>query len=112
MKVNIGNNSAFLRLWIIVPLLFTASQQAIAQIAINEGSNRNYPTLTDEDGDYEDWIEIHNAGNTPVDLYNYSLSDNASPGEWVFPHRVLNPGEFLVVFCSGKTALKRLHLPK
>jgi hypothetical protein len=112
MKVNTDKSFAFLRLWLIVPLLFIVHHQAIAQIVINEGSNRNYPTLTDEDGDYEDWIEIHNAGNTPVDLYNYSLSDNASPGEWVFPHRVLNPGGFLVVFCSGKNRFETTPFTK
>ena len=112
MKVNTDKSFAFLRLWLIVPLLFTVPQQALAQIVINEGSNRNYPTLADEDGDYEDWIEIHNAGNTPVDLYNYSLSDNASPGEWVFPHRVLNPGGFLVVFCSGKNRFETTPFTK
>lgn len=86
-------------LFIVVFLLPISSR---AQIVINEGSNKNYPTLLDEEGDYEDWIELYNAGNTPVDLYNYSLSDQNNPGQWRFPHHVLQPNEFLIVFCSGK----------
>jgi len=39
------------------------------QIIINEGSNKNYSTISDEDGDFEDWIELHNAGTNSVDLY-------------------------------------------
>jgi len=72
------------------------------QIIINEGSNKNYLTLLDEEGDYEDWIEIFNAGSSPIDLFNYSLSDNSIPGEWSFPHQIIQPSEYIIVFCSGK----------
>ena len=70
------------------------------QIIINEGSNKNYLTLLDEEGDYEDWIEIFNAGSSPIDLFNYSLSDNSIPGEWSFPHQIIQPSEYIIVFCS------------
>jgi len=74
-----------------------------SQIVINEGSNKNYQTLADEDGEYEDWIELYNAGSSVVDLFGYSLTDNSqTPNEWTFPHYNLNPGEFLVIFCSEK----------
>lgn len=72
------------------------------QLVINEGSNKNYSTIRDDDGDYEDWIEIYNAGSVPVDLFNYSLSDNSDSRKWVFPHQILQPNTFMVVFCSGK----------
>lgn len=73
------------------------------QIVINEGSNKNATTLLDEDGEYNDWIEIYNAGATAIDLEGYSLTDDATqPQQWTFPHYVLSPGEFLVVFCSSK----------
>lgn len=71
-------------------------------ISNQRGSNKNYPTLLDEDGEYEDWIEIYNAVPTPIDLYNYSLSDNSNPGEWSFPHQIIQPNEYILVFCSGK----------
>ncbi len=87
-------------------LLFTAffiSNYTWSQIVINEGSNKNYQTIADEDGEYEDWIELYNTGTSAVDLFGYSLTDNSNePAQWVFPHYNLNPGEFLVVFCSDK----------
>lgn len=83
-------------------LLFFIMGSANAQIVINEGSNKNYPTLMDEEGEYEDWIEIYNAGTTAVDLFNFSLSDNSTPGEWVFPHQIIEPNKYLIVICSGK----------
>lgn len=88
-------------LYLLVVSLFT--QNTWSQIIINEGSNKNYSILPDEDGEFEDWIEIFNAGNTPIDLFGYSLSDNNDePGLWTFPHDVLAPGEFRVVYCSEK----------
>lgn len=88
----------------IVPfaIFILCANLCLGQLVINEGSNKNHLTLLDEDGDYEDWIEIYNAGPTAIDLYNYSLSDNSNPGEWVFPHQFIQPNEYIVVFCSGK----------
>jgi CotH kinase protein/Lamin Tail Domain/Chitobiase/beta-hexosaminidase C-terminal domain/Secretion system C-terminal sorting domain/Divergent InlB B-repeat domain len=78
-------------------------QAGISQIVLNECSNKNASTLLDEDGEYNDWVELYNAGNTAVDLAGYSLADNAAqPAMWTFPHYMLQPGQFLVVFCSTK----------
>lgn len=69
----------------------------------------------DEEGDIEDWIEIYNKGANPVNLANWSLSDDPDdPGMWVFPARTIVPGEYLVVFASGKdrdpaNATAKLH---
>ena len=78
-------------------------KQSPAQIVINEGSNKNAASLLDEDGEYEDWIELYNAGATAIDLTGYRLSDNANESEqWIFPSYLLQPGQYLVVFCSSK----------
>jgi len=46
--------------------LFTTT--ASAQVVINEVQASNQSTIADEDGDFEDWIELFNAGGEPVDL--------------------------------------------
>lgn len=74
-----------------------------AQVVINEGSNRNYSGIADEDGDYPDWVELYNAGTDTVSLFNYSITDKANnPAKWVFPNVKLPPGDFKTIFCSGK----------
>jgi Lamin Tail Domain len=84
-------------------LLCCISHFATAQLVINEGSNKNYNAISDEDFEYPDWIEIHNAGATDIDLTGYTLSDNElEPGKWLMPSTVLPAGEYLVIFCSGK----------
>jgi hypothetical protein len=78
-------------------------QMAIGQVFINEGSNKNYLNIADEDGDFSDWIELYNAGTDTVKLADYTLSDNPdNPGKWAFPNVNLLPGEYKTVFCSGK----------
>ncbi len=60
-------------------------------------------TLADEDGELSDWIEIYNPTSTAANLAGYSLTDDASLlTQWVFPAVTLLPGEYLVVFASGK----------
>lgn len=59
--------------------------------------------LRDADGDYSDWAELYNAGDAPWDLTGWYLSDDPDkPAKWEIPALVLAPGEYKVVFCSGK----------
>lgn len=70
---------------------------------VNEVVASNSTGLMDEDGDFEDWIEIYNAGKEAIDLEGFGLSDNYNnPFKWVFPSVMIAPGEFLVVFASNK----------
>ncbi len=83
---------------------------AMPDLVINEILAANENGLEDEDvdpvtlhGQRQDWIEIYNRGANSVDLDGWSLSDDPNvPGQWVFPPRVLGPGQYLVVFASGK----------
>ena len=73
------------------------------QLVINELLASNQGGLRDEDGDSPDWIELRNLGTERVELAGWTLTDDASaPGKWTFPQRQLLPGEYLLVFASGK----------
>ena len=72
-------------------------------LCINEFMSWNSSFITDEDGDYSDWIEIYNNGSEPLNLYGCGLSDDpAYLNKWVFPPYVLEPDSYLIVFASGK----------
>jgi hypothetical protein len=84
-------------------LVFLYPTSQYAQIVINEGCHRNYQSQLDEDNENSDWIELYNAGTESVDLFGYALSDDDDqPTEWVFPHYIMEPGSYLIVFCSEK----------
>ena len=72
-------------------------------IAINEIMASNLNTISDQEGDFEDWIELYNYGTTSVNLEGFGLSDDYDdPFKWIFPSRSIAPGEFLLVWASGK----------
>lgn len=86
-------------------LLFFAmvTSDAAAQIVINEVCPKNSSIIRDEDGDFEDWIEIYNSSAFPVNLSGYYLSDDfADLSQWQFPAFTLQPQKYFVVFASGK----------
>jgi hypothetical protein len=105
--------SVFLRICLILMLAWQPYQIIAQSIVINEVMASNATTIADEDGDYEDWIELYNFGPEPVDLLNYALSDDYEhPMKWVFPSIAMQPGEFLLIWASGKdrkTAGHALH---
>ena len=84
--------------------LAVAAAGADGSVRINEVVASNATTLADDDGDYEDWIELHNTGDEAVDLSGWGLSDRfANLFKWTFPEgAVLWPDDYLVVWASGK----------
>ena len=74
-----------------------------ADPVISEFLASNAGGLIDEDGEASDWIEIYNPGPQSAHLQGWSLTDDAeSLVKWVFPSTVIQAGQYLVVFASGK----------
>ncbi len=72
-------------------------------VSINEVMASNGETIADMDGDFEDWVEFYNYGDEPVDLEGYGFSDDYdNPFRWIFPSVTIDPGEYLLVWASGK----------
>lgn len=72
-------------------------------LMINEVMASNLITIADCDDEYSDWVEIINTGAEQIVLTGYALSDSIEePRKWVFPNTIIQPGEMLVVFLSGK----------
>lgn len=75
----------------------------MAMPIINEFMAKNDGTIQDGDGRTSDWIEIYNAGDLPIDLMGYHLSDDPEqPDKWSFPSVNMDPDSYLVVFASEK----------
>jgi hypothetical protein len=82
-------------------------------LRINEVMASNVKCLADPQGDFDDWIEIYNAGDTPVDMAGMYLSDDAGePTKWRFPSKaavVLAPKGYLIVWADGEVGDSGLH---
>ncbi len=84
-------------------VLFSVGYANENPVFINEVMASNATTIADEDGDYEDWIELFNAGQDTIQLEGFGLSDDYdNPFRWIFPKISIPPGEFLLVWASGK----------
>ncbi len=77
---------------------------SVPHILINELMTNNDTTLMDGAGDYPDWIELVNQGDTTAQLGGLYLSDrHDNLDKWAFPENLsLEPGAYLIVFASGK----------
>ncbi len=74
-----------------------------AEVVINEVMASNSSTIQDRDGDYPDWIELYNSGDSEIDLSGFGLSDDPDDlFKWTFPTTTLQPGEFKLIFASDK----------
>jgi len=86
---------------------------AADNLLITELMAVNTGPLADEDGDYEDWIEIHNPGTNAVNVGGWYLTDDAANlTKWQFPGTNVAPNGYLIVFASNKnrrTAGRPLH---
>lgn len=73
-----------------------------AELSITELMQSNVTGIIDDLNDFPDsWVELYNSSSEPVNLSDYALGlkkkfDSAYP----LPDRILQPGEYLVVFCD------------
>ena len=61
----------------IVTFLFTC-QFLFSQIAINEFMASNDSTISDPDGEFDDWVELALVSDDTVNLYGWFISDRES----------------------------------
>ena len=71
---------------IFLTILYLLIANSLSFPVLSEFMASNETTLPDEDGDFPDWIEIANMGNSPIDLAGYHLTDNQEElTRWTFP---------------------------
>ena len=90
-------------LLMLLTVLLGAPLPGQAEVVISEFMASNTKTLADEDGSFEDWIELHNTGSETINLQGWFLTDSlAQPTKWPFPSTNINARGFLVIFASNK----------
>jgi len=72
-------------------------------LRINEFMASNNSTISDQYGEYDDWVEIYNPTANRVWLGSLFLSDKmGSPGKYKFPFQYLDSGDFFLVWLDGQ----------
>ncbi len=70
-------------------------------LIISEVMTSNGETLSDEDGDYRDWIELENRGTSDIDLSGVALQREGARS-WEIPALTLEPSETILIWASSK----------
>jgi hypothetical protein len=100
---------SLLALAITVCLPVSVKAQTI--LVINEFMASNGNTEADSQGQFDDWIEIHNFGSTAMNIGGLYLTDDLNnPTKWQFPPATTILAEgFLLVWADGDTSDTGLH---
>ncbi len=73
-------------------------------LVINELMASNSSTASDENGEFDDWVEIYNNSSESINLLGYYLSDDSSNlSKWEFPEITLGAGEYLTLWLDDDT---------
>jgi len=93
--------------------LFLACSTLFAQdrsLVINECMPNNTLTAADQDGEYNDWVELYNISNSTINLQGYFLSDRRSePTKFQFPNVSIAAQDYLIIWVDKDSMQTGLH---
>ncbi len=104
----------------LVPATATDVPEARAQVSsspivINEVLASNATVGADPQGEYDDWIELYNSGDGPIDVGGMYLTDDLDvPTQWRIPETLpaqttVASGAYLLIWADQDTADTGLH---
>jgi len=82
-----------------------------ASIVINEVLPKNTMYGSDQDGQFDDWIELYNLSSQNLDISGYYLTDSKKElTKWKFPDgTILKMNDYLIVWADKDTLQAGLH---
>lgn len=104
-----------LLLLLLIPALFSSCKKPgepeKSDIVLNELLPVNKSIAADQDGEYDDWIELYNLSGSVKDISGYFLSDNKDHfSKWEFPSGTSIPGNgYLIIWADEDSTQVGLH---
>jgi hypothetical protein len=82
-----------------------------SEVVINEIMASNTAAVADQNGEFDDWIELYNNASTTIDLSGWYLTDDVSRlDKWTFPEGTFIDGNgFLIVWADENGSQPGLH---
>ena len=83
----------------------------VGGLVINEIMAGNSNSVADQNGEYDDWVELYNGNNFSLNLNGYYLSDSENDlTKWSFPNVTIGANDYLVIWCdTAGTTQSGLH---
>jgi len=96
---------------IVFFILLSIFYSGYAQVIISEIQSSNSSTIADEWGDYDDWIELYNPGDLPVNIEGMVMKNNAHI--WGIPlgdtSTLLYPGSYFLIWADHEESEGIFH---
>ena len=81
-----------------------------SQIVINEFCAKNSSTHADDAGEYDDWIELYNTGDTAISLQGMYLTDNFNNLlKFQIPDTIIDANDYLIIWADNDILQTGLH---
>jgi hypothetical protein len=105
------NEASIFIMVVFLILGIVSTTNAAGNIVINEVMPSNSTIAADQNGEYDDWIELYNNSAASVDLAGYYLTDNSGKlTKWKFPSNTIVAGNgYLIVWADKDTLQSGLH---
>jgi len=100
---------------VITAYLIGSVSAAETSLVINEFMASNNTSIQDPQGEYDDWIEMHNFGGDAINIGGMYLTDDpGSPMMWRIPSNdpaatIVPAGGYLVIWADGDDSDPGLH---
>lgn len=106
-----GKGLSTIGMLISITILFCFTTAAAQDVVINELMPDNETSVQDPAGEYDDWLELYNNSDEPVDLSGWFMSDDANElDEWAFPDGTsVDAKGYLIVWCDEDLEQEGLH---
>jgi len=80
------------------------------EIVIHEFMASNASSVSDEAGEFNDWIELYNNTQNDISLLGYYLTDNTKePAKWALPDVSLAANSYLIVWADEDGSQGEMH---
>ena len=92
-------------------IIIKSGNGTTGQILINEFMAGNSTTISDENGEFDDWLELYNPSDVSVQLKGKFLTDSKNNlSKWEFENDLeIGPKEILFIWCDEDSSQGPLH---
>ncbi|MDB2443074.1 CotH kinase family protein, partial [Flavobacteriales bacterium] len=79
-------------------------------LVINELMASNKTSQSDDENEFDDWLELYNTSESPIALLGLFLSDDLSDlNKWALPDMFIQPDDYLIVWADSETSQSGVH---
>jgi len=83
-----------------------------SDLVVNELMSSNANNVSDAFGEFDDWVELFNAGDYPIELGGKYLTDNLSvPNKYALPPGTIAPGQWAFYWLDNDPEQGEYHAP-